>query len=62
VSYVDAGAPLGGLPTLQTERVDALAGGERDVYVTVTWRRDDPVQAAGQYRARIALVALVMPN
>lgn len=51
-----------GSAMLQTERVDAPAVGQRDTYVTVTWARDDPGQAAGRYHARVALVALVMPE
>jgi len=59
--YLPAGSEVSGVPMLQTERVELPAGQGDDTYVTVTWRRDDPAQAAGVYRARVQLVALVLP-
>ena len=48
---------------LRTESFTLGSGpGLRETCVTVTWVRDDPAQAAGGYRARVALVALVMPE
>ena len=47
---------------LHTETFTVPGASGQETYVTVTWVRDDPAQAAGCYRARVALVALAMPE